>query len=508
MSSPRRRGTRIALAVLSLAALICLWLTWDSIRSLHLTLTSRLTQHSPTLVLPLPTPSLTNNNLTYPRRPPETLSSAQAREHIDRLNAIREIAFSPHSKFMQAHNLENVDRLLQYLSRAEAGEPLPPPRVVLSSWHFQPTCYEESSNGEVQWMRPILDLMREQDIFIIYAAFPDKSFRKDFKLLGNDLITHTWIDDEHLIWCFQDPVNCIQSPENPDGVPLWKMFAFTFWGSLRKSGKWLPPTAGNVSWSFNPLGAEWNLVPYQMPDGHFFLGYHYERCYALEYVPFAQRPDQIVILAKKSEYFHNQVLFFDQSSFYARLKNVTNYNIITNARVEDGFPIPDGLSSVGLLLPTEYDIQLANTKALLGIGSPLISPTPYASLCRGVPVVLPYRSDTGCPARPGPDEYCGFYGDIHQHGPAASLGEPYIYTVDITAPIEEAMKTIDRAANTPIEPFEPEEMKLTSLRRRLLDYFDIDWEAHGRAKGLGTAELALPPWLIEWSRRSPDPTLK
>jgi alpha-1,3(6)-mannosylglycoprotein beta-1,6-N-acetyl-glucosaminyltransferase len=97
--------------------------------------------------------------------------------------------------------------------------------------------------------------MQEQDIFIIYASFPDKIFHKDFKLLGNDLITHAWIDDEHLIWCFQDPQSCVQSPQNPEGVcvhivlfpaplltldsysPLWKMFAFTFWGSLPKSGK-------------------------------------------------------------------------------------------------------------------------------------------------------------------------------------------------------------------------------------------------------------------------------
>jgi alpha-1,3(6)-mannosylglycoprotein beta-1,6-N-acetyl-glucosaminyltransferase len=107
------------------------------------------------------------------------------------------------------------------------------------------------------------------------------------------------------------------------------MFAFTFWGSLPVSRKWHPP---NTSWSFNPLGREWNLVPYQarylevaryapliastqMPEGHFFMceskkdsrvcnsrtsssGYHYQRCHALEYVPFAERPDQIVILGK------------------------------------------------------------------------------------------------------------------------------------------------------------------------------------------------------------------
>jgi hypothetical protein len=51
-------------------------------------------------------------------------------------------------------------------------------------------------------------------------------------------------------------------------------------------------------------------------------------------------------------------------------------------------------------------------------------------------------------------------------------------------------------------------MKLDSLRRQLLDYFDIDWEEHGNANALKTKELVFPPWLIEWSRRNPDPTLE
>lgn len=150
---PRTKGTR-TLWLLALGALLSIPLAWNGLQSLHLTITTRLAQwQSPS---PSP-PPLMNNNITYPRRPASILSATKAREYMDRLHAIRDIAFSPHYPFMRGHNLENVDRLVQYLARAEAGEQLPPPRVVLSSWHFHPTCYEEdSSNGEVQWMRPIV----------------------------------------------------------------------------------------------------------------------------------------------------------------------------------------------------------------------------------------------------------------------------------------------------------------------------------------------------------------
>ncbi|KAJ7626941.1 hypothetical protein FB45DRAFT_56538 [Roridomyces roridus] len=471
---PRSKRTRTILSLLALSAVLAIPLAWENLQSLHLsTITGPFDVPTSSSLSPS---TLTNNEVTFPRRPSATLPPSKARQLIDRLDSLRGIAFSPHYPFMQKYNLENVDRLVQYLGRIKAGEDIPPPRVVMSSWHFHSTCFDvTSSNGEVQWMRPILELMQhEDDMFIIYAAFDDGTFHKDFRRLGNDLVTHAWVDDEHVLWCFEDRNHCLQSPQNPHGVPLWKLFAFTFWGSLPRSGKWLPPTP-EISWSLNPLGREWNIVPYRMPEGHFFIGYHYQGCQSVDYVPFANRPNQIVILAKKSSYFYDRRLAPDPSTFYKRLKNATGYEIITNAVVEDGYPIPEGLTSRGLLKSEEYDSLLANTKSLLGIGKPQISPTPYASLCRGVPVVLPYRSsappvgknktpDT-CPARPPPSSYCGFYDDKHQHGPAAAIGEPWIYTYDVASHGEgvggvdrerqmedEVIRTVMRAVGTEIQP--------------------------------------------------------
>jgi hypothetical protein len=49
---------------------------------------------------------------------------------------------------------------------------------------------------------------------------------------------------------------------------------------------------------------------------------------------------------------------FDHKTFYARLRNHTNFDIISNAKEEKGYPIPEGLQPVGYLPQHEYDLFL------------------------------------------------------------------------------------------------------------------------------------------------------
>lgn len=48
--------------------------------------------------------------------------------------------------------------------------------------------------------------------------------------------------DSHL--CFEDDENCILSHRNPDGIPVWKIFSFSFW-----------------THPDHPLGRKWTLSP-------------------------------------------------------------------------------------------------------------------------------------------------------------------------------------------------------------------------------------------------------
>lgn len=60
--------------------------------------------------------------------------------------------------------------------------------------------------------------------------------------------------------------------------PPWKLFATTWWGHpehsvLTDHGRWFVPAAEAAKgrWSWNPLGSEWTLSPYAMPENVSYL---------------------------------------------------------------------------------------------------------------------------------------------------------------------------------------------------------------------------------------------
>lgn len=101
----------------------------------------------------------------------------------------------------------------------------------------------------------------------------------------------------------------------------------------------------------------------------------------------------------------------------------------------------------------------------------------HSSSCQGVPVVLPYSSPS-----PTPDGWDLFNSSIVQHGPAALLGEPYVYSLSLSASADEAIATIKRAAATPIDRFVPPNMTAESVDRRLMGVLAVDWERLAREK--------------------------
>jgi hypothetical protein len=61
-----------------------------------------------------------------------------------------------------------------------------------------------------------IEIMKQHDIIYLFA--PWQRFHQDWKLLGDDLVTHVWADDEQVVWCFADPDKCLKTDKNPNGV--------------------------------------------------------------------------------------------------------------------------------------------------------------------------------------------------------------------------------------------------------------------------------------------------
>lgn len=80
--------------------------------------------------------------------------------------------------------------------------------------------------------------------------------------------------------------------------------------------------------------------------------------------------------------------------FFTNLSRSTEFDMVLTAKIEDGYPLPEGLTTLGPQTRERYEEIVGESKVLLGMGQPMISPSVYTALCQATPVVLPYLTDT------------------------------------------------------------------------------------------------------------------
>ncbi len=179
--------------------------------------------------------------------------------------------------------------------------------------------------------------------------------------------------------CFSD-VKCVKTVNHLSGIPAWKMFSFHFW-------------AGNG----NPLGNAWTLSPENWPlispqnsRDNYYLGYSIEKtCLHIPITPNEERPRQAYILAKETLYFSAKeyawpALAFDPAPIDVKLiAGIARYN------PSPLDTLPKGITDVGKLNKTQFYEHLGRSRVLVGIGRPVLSPSPYDALCMGVPFINP-----------------------------------------------------------------------------------------------------------------------
>jgi hypothetical protein len=121
-------------------------------------------------------------------------------------------------------------------------------------------------------------------------------------------------------------------------------------------------------------------------------------------IPHQERRNQVYILAKRLKYFYDvepawNVSFFPRAAEELS-KDFEGFEFVAGYKDEDeatksnfpgGMAYPEGVRNLGRLSPEVFARHVKESKALLGIGSPPQSPSPYHALCQGVPFVNPVR---------------------------------------------------------------------------------------------------------------------
>lgn len=103
-----------------------------------------------------------------------------------------------------------------------------------------------------------------------------------------------------------------------------------------------------------------------------------------EFVPYEERQDRMLILAKKTIFFTEWAVV--PTDYWADQEEATGLEAFSVAQDdprkpgEKGIAVPEGVNTVGRVGVQEFNRIIAESKVMLGIGQPSISPTPYYAL--------------------------------------------------------------------------------------------------------------------------------
>lgn len=204
------------------------------------------------------------------------------------------------------------------------------------------------------------------------------------------LVRAVVLDEWDMDTCATDAI-CAKSPRHPLGIPVWKLFSFTFFRGVNYP---------------IPLDQRWFLAPEDYEGtGHVYTGYSIERtCAGRPVLQPDQREPLAFVLGKHKGYW--QESFFAWSGVdWTRppdgleaelgLALPRDFRFVACAdsiyTADPKLPLPPGVHNIcegGRNLPqTGFVEQLSKARLLVGVGRPWISPTPYEALCLGAQLV-------------------------------------------------------------------------------------------------------------------------
>lgn len=263
----------------------------------------------------------------------------------------------------------------------------------------------------------------------------------------------------------QDSTECVMRLGVEGGIPIWKLHALHWWTT---------PS--------HPLGAGFTSTPesYSTHPAHrnklkhmFYLGYSIEK-WCKQYPRFhpTNRLNQVYVLAKEIRYFGKELNAFYGDGTFADMKNTTGLTFLTGAGNEDDVLPDPGLTNIGRTPVAEFQRHLAESKALIGLGQPWVSPTPYDALCLGVPFIVPLDHwDEDDPTNR--NDWSS------QHDGLLFTTAPYVYHVR-AGDIQGLSEAVQHAVDNPIDVFIVPPMTIEANRRRHQAFVNLDWRILAR----------------------------
>ncbi|KAJ7797288.1 hypothetical protein B0H14DRAFT_3093176 [Mycena olivaceomarginata] len=358
--------------------------------------------------------------------------------------------------------------------------------VLIASHYFMYPLQGGYIGGEAIWALSTMRALHNMGYSVLYARSIDTALHL-YHIYAN-LVQMVITNAEDLEECLRE-ASCARTAANPAGIPLWKLFAFHFWPQPN-----------------HPLGSKWTLSPenYSKLTSTSYLGYSIEaQCSRYSFIPHSERKRQVYILAKFLKYFAPEERAWPPD-FFDAAANATGISFVMAAvdppedpKLKPG-DLAASIENIGrrdgeLFTQDRFYQILSHSVALVGVGNPLISPTPYDALCLGIPFVNPVHSwDTN-----NPTDRTRW---ATQHDALKDLSAPYVYNVFL-GDRDGFVNAIKSAAENPIESYVLERMKIGSVEYRLGKILEHDWKTEAakllKAREAGQVPGEVPLQLFE-----------
>ncbi|BEI83427.1 hypothetical protein CcaverHIS002_0400310 [Cutaneotrichosporon cavernicola] len=256
------------------------------------------------------------------------------------------------------------------------------------------------------------------------------------------------------------PRDFFRSEARPDGFPTWKYFRFYYFSTPK----------GTVISSYWCASAEieWRQVGMGNYRNNTYLGYALELPEETRTVPWSQRPNRAYILGKRVQYFYKwRAEPFIPAEFITRAyhdmrKEIPDFEFV------GGF-IDDRVRQLGKLNASEFDDAVANSKAMVGIGWPATSPSPYRAIA---------RSHSSTPTSWGehstadkPETWMSV-----QHDSMRYEQPPHVYHVEARN-YESFFTALRTAMTTPAEPYILPRLRRDAFDERMRNFVHRDWRS-------------------------------